>query len=117
MATIKVLPPPVFKYDPGNMPGLEEQIKRWSDYDQIPKIELKKVVIDEDAILELPQVLHDLAPDGSGEVILVMDKVAFMREGVSLKPMVKSMLAEAGFEVHIVELEGDEYGTVHPDFH
>ena len=117
MASKSILPPPVFKYDPANMPEIEEKIKRWSDYDQIPTIELKKVIIKEDAILELPQVLRELAPDGSGEVILVMDKVPFMREGVSLKPMVKSMLAEAGFEVHIVELEPDENGEVHPDFH
>lgn len=116
MATNKVLPPPVFKYDPGNMPDLEEKIKRWSDYDQIPQIELKKVIVKADAILELPQVLHELAQDDTGELILVMDKVAYTRDGVSLKPMVKSMLAEAGFEVHVVELEGDEYGTVHPDF-
>jgi len=117
MAIQGVLPPPVFKYDPANMPDLEEKIKRWSDYDQIPKIELNKMVIGEDAILELPKVLRELAPDGTGEVILVMDKVAYMREGVSLKPMVKAMLAEAGFEVHVVELAGDEYGRVHPDFH
>ena len=117
MATTSVLPPPVFKYDPADMPALEEQIKRWADYDLIPKIELKKVIVKEDAILELPQVLHELAPDGSGEVILVMDKIPYTRDGASLKPMVKSMLAEAGFEVHVVELEGDQFGVVHPDFH
>ena len=117
MVTEAMLPPPVFKYDPANIPEIEEKIKRWADYDQVPKIELKKVVIGEDAILDLPKVLRELAPNGPGEVVLVMDKTVYSRAGANLKPMVKSMLAEAGFEVHIVELEGDEYGLVHPDFH
>lgn len=117
MATQQVLPPPVFKYDPANMPELEEKIKRWSDYDQVPQIELKKVIIGEDAILDLPRVLRDLAPNDSEEVVLVMDKTPMLRGSVSLKPMVKQMLAEAGFEVHVVELAGDADGVVHPDFH
>jgi glycerol-1-phosphate dehydrogenase [NAD(P)+] len=117
MATATMLPPPVFKYDPANMPELEEKIKRWPDYDQIPEIELKRVIVGEDAIQELPKVLRELAPAGAGEIVLVMDKVPFTRQGASLKPMVKGMLAEAGFEVHVVELAGDQDGVVHPDFH
>lgn len=117
MAIKKILPPPVFKYDPANMPDLEEKIKRWEDYDEVPEIELKKCVFGEDAILELPKVLKELAPNDSDEVILIMDKVPYMRDGVLLKPMVKSMLENAGFELRIVELEGDQYGIVHPEFH
>lgn len=117
MATKQLLHPPVFKYDPANMPDLEEKIKRWDDYDQVPEIELKKCIFGEDAILELPKVLKALAPNGTDEVILIMDKVPYKRDGVLLKPMVKAMLADAGFEVHLVELAGDENGIVHPDFH
>ncbi len=117
MAVKKILPPPVFRYDPANMPDLEEKIKRWWDYDQVPKIELKRVVVGEDAILELPKSLKTISPEGTDEVVLVMDKVPYLRQGVSLKPMVKSMLSEAGFEVHVVELQGDQEGIVHPDFH
>ena len=115
---VNKLPPPVFKYDPANMPDLEEKIRRWDDYDQLPEgMEFKRLIIHDDAILELPQVLRDLAPGGSGEVVLVMDKVPFRRDGVDLKPMVRTMLADAGLDVRVVELEGDKYGLVHPDFH
>ncbi len=117
MATATTLPPPVFKYDPEDMAEIGRKIKRWVDYDQVPQIELKTTIIGEDAILTLPKVLHDLAPDGNGEVVLVMDKTPMTRAGVSLKPMVTKMLADAGFEVHIVELAGDQDGVVHPDFH
>ena len=117
MAIKEVLPPPVFKYDPSNMLDLEGKIERWSDYDQIPKIELKKVIIGEDAILQLPAELRRLAPGSNGEVILVMDRTAMTRAGASLKPMVCDLLASQGFEVQPVELEGDAEGVVHPDFH
>ncbi len=115
---VNKLPPPVFKYDPANMPDLEEKITRWDDYDQLPEgMEFKRLVIHDDAILELPRVLRDMAPDGSGELILVMDKVPYRRDGVDLKPMVRTMLADAGFNAEVIELEGDKYGLVHPDFH
>jgi glycerol-1-phosphate dehydrogenase [NAD(P)+] len=111
------IPPAEFKYDPGDMPGLQEKIKSWADYDQLPEIELKQVIVGPDAIKELPQVLKEINPEGSGEVVLVMDKTPMERDGKSLKPMVQQMLADAGFETRVVELEGDEYGLVHPDFH
>ena len=115
---VNKLPPPVFKYDPANMPDLEEKIRRWDDYDQLPEgMEFKRLIIHDEAILELPQVLRDMAPDGSGELILVMDKVPYRRDGVDLKPMVRNMLADAGFNAEVIELEGDKYGLVHPDFH
>lgn len=116
MAIKTKLPPPVFKYDPANMQDLFQKIKRWDDYDQVPQIELKKCIYKEDAILELPKVIKEVSQGDSGEVILVMDKVTYMRDGESLKPMVKSMLADAGYEVNIVELEGDQDGIVHPTF-
>lgn len=116
MVKKQMRPPPVFKYDPTNMPDLEAKTRRWADYEQLPKIELKQVIIRDDAILELPKVIRQLAPDNGGEVVLVMDKTPMKRGPDSLKPMVKSLLAEAGFEVQVVELAGDEYGQVHPDF-
>ena len=108
------IPPAEFKYDPGDMPGLQEKIKSWADYDRLPEIELKRVIVGPDAINELPQVLKEINPEGSGEVVLVMDKTPMERDGKSLKPMVQQMLADAGFETRVVELEGDEYGLVHP---
>ena len=53
---VNKLPPPVFKYAPANMPDPEEKIKRWDDYDQLPEgMEFKKLIVNDDAILELPQ--------------------------------------------------------------
>jgi len=112
-----ILPPPVFRYDPTDMPDLLRKVRRWSDYDQVPQIELKRVVVEDDAILGLPDALREIAREDSDEVVLIMDKVPYQRAGKSLKPMVTSMLAEAGFTLRVVELEGDKDGIVHPDFH
>lgn len=117
MATTTKLPPPVFKYDPANMADLKAKTIRWPDPEKLPQYELQKVVVKSGAIFELPTELKSLAPDGSGEVVLVMDKTPMLRNGESLKPMVKRMLADDGFEVQTIELAGDERGVVHPDFH
>lgn len=117
MTDQKTLPAAVFEYDPGCMPELESKVSTWKDADKLPDIELKNVIVGMDAILELPHVLVDLAPRGTGDVVLVMDQTKMSRDGESLKPKVKQMLADAGFETLVVELEGDEFGVVHPDFH
>ena len=103
MSVRRALPPPIFKYDPANMPELYERIKRYEDYDELPALELRQTICAPDAILELPAVLDELAP-GVREVLLVMDQAPMKRGADSLKPMVREMLASAGYEVHLVEL-------------
>lgn len=116
--TTQITPPPAsFVYDPGDMPDLERKVSTWKDADKLPEIELQRVIVGKNAIFDLPTVLTELAPNGTGDVVLVMDQTEMFRDGESLKPKVKRMLADAGFETLIVELEGDEYGLVHPDFH
>lgn len=116
MSVKRALPPPIFKYDPANMPELFEKIKRYDDYAELPQnLELRKTICSLDAILELPAVLDELAP-GTREVILVMDQTPMKRGNDDLKPMVRDMLATAGYAVELVEIEGDKHGVVHPDF-
>lgn len=116
MSVRKALPPPIFKYDPANMSELYEKIKRFDDYDELPKeLELQQTLCAPDAILELPRVLNELVP-GKREVILVVDQTPMKRGAGSLKPMVREMLATAGYAVELVEVEGDKHGVVHPDF-
>ncbi len=96
---------------------LREKTKRYHDYDEIPHYELEKTIVAEKAILELPQALEELGLKAGDEVVLVMDETPMDCDGASVKPMVRDMLDQAGFAVTVVELEGDEYGLVHADFH
>ena len=109
------LMPPVFKYDVGNMKDLNERIKRWSDYDQIPKIELQDVIAGQDAILQLPKALHSLDVKAGRRVLVTMDETIILRKGEKLKEQVLKLLSEAGYAVEKLVLTGDEYGVVHAD--
>ena len=117
MPKTTTLPPPVFKYDPTDMADLVRKVERWPEAERVPKIELSRVIVGEEAIRALPGALREIATAGSDELVLVMDKVSYLREGANVKPVVISMLVDAGFHVHVVELEGDQDGVVHPDFH
>ncbi|MBE6829413.1 MAG: sn-glycerol-1-phosphate dehydrogenase [Ruminococcaceae bacterium] len=109
------LMPPVFKYDVGNMKDLNERIKRWSDYDQIPKIELEDVIVGRDAIERLPDALQSLGVRAGHRVIAVMDETVILRKGEKLKEQVQALLTRAGYAVEKLVLKGDEYGVVHAD--
>jgi glycerol-1-phosphate dehydrogenase [NAD(P)+] len=99
------------------MADLVRKVERWPEADRVPKIELKRFIVGEEAIRALPGALRELTTGGSDELVLVLDKVPYLRQGANVKPLVISMLADAGFHVHVVELEGDQDGIVHPDFH
>ena len=116
MMVKKALPPPIFRHDPADMAGLENQIGGWGDHSKLPELGLQKVVVAPDAILQLPAVLEGLSPKAPGDVVLVLDGTLMRRGGEDLKPMVRRLLEREGFEIRVVELEGDERGVVHPDF-
>jgi glycerol-1-phosphate dehydrogenase [NAD(P)+] len=116
MMAKKALPPPIFRHDPADMTDLENQIGGWGDHSKLPELGLQKVVVAPDAILQLPAVLEGLSPKAPGDVVLVLDGTLMRRGGEDLKPMVRRLLEREGFEVRVVELEGDERGVVHPDF-
>ncbi len=116
MMAQRELPPPIFRHDPADMADLENQIGGWEDRSKLPELGLKKVVVGPDAILKLPAALEGLSPEAPGDVVLVVDRTPMRRGGEDLKPMVRVLLEREGFEVCVVELEGDERGVVHPDF-
>jgi glycerol-1-phosphate dehydrogenase [NAD(P)+] len=109
-------PPATFQYDPQDMAALDRKIRGWADYPALPEIRLKTVLVEPDAILELPRMLRELKTNDPQQVLLVMDQVPMRREDQSLKPMVIGLLKQAGYWVKVVELAGDEHGMVHPDF-
>lgn len=111
------LPPPVFKYDVSNLKELENKIKKWKDYDDIPQLELKEIIVDQDAILKIPSALTDLQVKHGSTVVVVMDETPMIRDKKSLKPMISEILSKEGYIIKPVVLKGDEYGLVHADFH
>ncbi|TQI68397.1 iron-containing alcohol dehydrogenase [Clostridium sp. KNHs216] len=110
------LPPLVYKYDVGNMKDLNRRIARWSDYEQIPEIEMKGVIEGQNAIFQLPQILQSLGVQAGCRVLAVMDETVMLRRGEKLKELVLGLLANAGYKIERLVLEGDSYGVVHAEF-
>jgi len=110
------LPPPVLKYDIGDMAGLTSKIKHWSDYSELPEIELKEVWVGVDAVQRLPRAFESLGFAPGGVIVVVMDGVEYRRKGSPVKDYALSLLGEAGYAVEKKIIEGDSYGIVHAGF-
>ena len=104
-----------FQFDPSDYPAFQEKVRRIAGVDPFIGSALKEVVIDSDAILNLPAVMSRTSPDAR-HVLVVMDKTPMVRDQASLKPLVAQIITRAGYSVTTVELEGDHFGVVHPDF-
>lgn len=113
---MNILPPPVFKYDVADMEGLEKKIFRWSDRKKLPEMELKQVLCGQNAIYMLPDALRFLGVTQEQEILVIMDEVEMVRGDQKVKPLVKDILTESGYQWKEIVLKGDKNGQVHPDF-
>ena len=113
---MNILPPPVFKYDVADMEGLEKKISRWSDRKKLPEMELKQVLCGQNAIYMLPDALRFLGVTQEQEILVIMDEVEMVRGDQKVKPLVKDILTESGYQWKEIVLKGDKNGQVHPDF-
>lgn len=102
-------------FDPTDFAEFQKRVRAVSPTDPFAKSVLTEVLIHPEAIFELPGVLQRIAPEHN-QILLVMDKTPMRRDQESLKPLVGQILADGGFQVTSVVLEGDHFGVVHPDF-
>jgi len=104
-----------FQFDPSDYPVFQEKVRRISKVNPFEGSALKEVIIDSDAIINLPIVMSRTFPN-TNHVLVVMDKTSMLRDQASLKPLVAEILSSNGYQLTTIELEGDQYGVVHPDF-
>lgn len=50
------------------------------------------------------------------EILVIMDEVEMVRGDQKVKPLVKDILTESGYQWKEIVLKGDKNGQVHPDF-
>ena len=79
-------------------------------------IDIDAILIEPDALLQLPALLERASVQAGAKIVLVMDETPMQREGQDLKPFVQALLRNAGYEVEALWLAGDHYGLVHADF-
>jgi len=106
---------PRFRFDPADMDSIKRNLANREDAADLPELPLDRVESGTDALDALPQLLRDLAVNGSTAVLVVQDRRPFVRNGVDLKPFVHEQLKQAGFDVEVLEV-GDETGFLHSDF-
>lgn len=102
-------------FDPANFAQFRQRVAQAAATDPLANFSLKEVLIHSEAIFDLPAVLGRTAP-GLDRVLVVMDKTPMRRAQASLKPLVVEILTSFGYQVTELELQGDRFGIVHPDF-
>ena len=109
---------PTFPLDPGDIAS----VKRWLEVQNtdhkhpLRPIEIAEILIDVDALLQLPAIVHRAGVADGATTLLVMDTVPMYRGEQELKPFVQALLRDAGYMVETCWLEGDQYGLVHANF-
>jgi len=104
-----------FPIDPASIPAL----KRWLASQagaSLRSVDIAEILIDPDALLQLPAVLQRAGIDPGTQILLVMDETPMRREQQDLKPFVQALLHNAGYQVETLWLKGDQYGLVHAGF-
>ena len=106
---------PNFPIDPANMPALKSWLASQAGA-SLRTVDIDEILIDPDALLQLPAVLRRAGIHAGMQVLLVMDETPMRREQQDLKPFVQALLHNAGYEVETLWLKGDQYGLVHAGF-
>jgi len=106
---------PHFHLDPTDMKSVNRVFASQEKPGGATKLELKRVEAGADALNTLPMMIRTITVHNSPLVLLVQDRRPFVREGVDLKPFVRSQLEHAGFDVEVLEV-GDAHGYLHSDF-
>src|SRR5689334_11735955 len=106
-----------FPLDPANIPALKRWLTAQTDPQTILRpIEIDEILIGPDVLLELPAVLQRAGVARGRRILLVMDETPMRREERQLKPFVRNLLQNAGYQVQTQWLPSDVYGLVHVFF-
>jgi glycerol-1-phosphate dehydrogenase [NAD(P)+] len=104
-----------FPIDPASMPALKNWLASQAGA-SLRTVDIDEILIDPDALLQLPAVLRRAGIHAGMQVLLVMDETPMRREQQDLKPFVQALLLDAGYEAETLWLKGDQYGLVHAGF-
>ncbi len=105
-----------FLIDPGDMAALKLWLAQQNDQSILRPVAIDEILIELDALLQLPRVLQRAGIVPGMRVLLLMDETPMRRDEEELKPFVQALLREAGYTVAPLWLKGDSYGLVHADF-
>ncbi len=103
---------PNFKFDPTDIDTFYTRAEAVEGR-ALGASELRKVICNENAILELPGIIRLCQHDDRPRAIIIQDATPMRRGDCALKPLVRRILEEAGIavETHTFETAGDQLKT------
>lgn len=102
-------------FDPANNERFWNQIRALPGFPKGEHIPLRYILIESNAIFQLCDVLDLLGIQKDQLLLVVMDTTVMRRGGDSLKPLVLSILQQAGWKVESCILLADSNGQLHTE--
>jgi len=105
------------QFDPGDFRRFKSEIKTIAGYPAGEELPIRELVFETGALYRLPEMLALAGGQPTRPLMVVMDRTPMLRAGAKLKPLIVSLLHEAGWQPEPLWLDPDDTGQVHTDFH
>jgi glycerol-1-phosphate dehydrogenase [NAD(P)+] len=104
------------RFDPGDGEHFKAALRGIRGYPAGEDLPIREMLFAPGALWRLPELLRLAGAAPKRPLRVVMDRTPMQREGADLKPLVLSLLGEAGWAPEPIWLEPDATGQVHTDF-
>lgn len=102
-------------YDPAENERFWKKVRHLPGFPHGEEICLRSMLIESNALFRIQEVLHTIGVSQEKPLLVVMDTTPMRRGEEDLKPLVLSVLRQAGWEVETCILQPDSSGQVHTD--
>lgn len=104
------------RYDPGSIERFKTEIRAIPGYPAGEALPIRDMVFEAGAVFRLPELLTLAGADPAQPLLVVMDDTVMRRAGQELKPLILTLLRQAGWSPEPLGLTPDATGQVHTDF-
>lgn len=102
-------------YDPAENEHFWEKVRQLPGFPHGEEICLRSMLIESNALFRIQEILRHIGVTTEQPLVVVMDTTPMRRGEDDLKPLVLSVLSQAGWEVQPCVLQPDSSGQVHTD--
>jgi glycerol-1-phosphate dehydrogenase [NAD(P)+] len=105
------------KYDPTEMAQLKQLIQSEAKGETFEEIALKKVVIGNRVIEQLPIIMKEISTVETNAVLIVTDEIPIKRKTAVLKDEIADIFKKEGIQAEVLILRADSTNLLHADMH
>lgn len=104
------------RFDPADIVSFKKDIQQIPGYPAGEELPIKAMVFEAGALVRLRELLLLAGANPTNPLWVVMDRIPMRRGADELKPLILSLLQNAGWQAQPLWLEADASGQVHTDF-